>query len=182
MAKESKDKAGQPQQDGVVVIDALRKGGPAIESLTAYDSTFKVAIVYVYCGYQDYMALKARIYSDHDRRTPRANALCSVGAASPEAGGGNAIVVWVNSDVVPREAMAPSLAHELSHLADHVLETAGVNDSSGEVRAYIIGRETERVFPVFCGLGVPPAPDRGVDMINALIERYRNERSERRNA
>lgn len=56
-------------------------------------------------------------------------------------------LVWVNSDLRPDPigTIGP-FVHEISHMVDIMVEKAGVADSAGETKAYLVERYTEFVL------------------------------------
>lgn len=109
------------------------------------DELHGVITVYAYCSYDEYVAILSAVYGGDT--FPDCHS--ALGQTSKGYWKENTymavIVVWLNS-ISEKKSILPVLAHELSHVADFVVDVAGVSDSSGETRAYIIESETRRVF------------------------------------
>ncbi len=59
--------------------------------------------------------------------------------------------MWINS-VAPKDETMSTMIHEMSHVADFIVETCGISDGNGEIRAYIMESESQRVFQSIYGL------------------------------
>ena len=125
--------------------DAMSARGDLI---VATDEMFGDALVYSYGTFAEYNVLREKLFGDTTKLC-NAHGYCSNGMMKPLHCTG--ILVWINS-IVPRSQSFPYLIHEISHLADFVLENAKADDKTGEVRAYIIEREVSRIFPTMFNL------------------------------
>ena len=110
--------------------------------LVAVDEMFGSALVYAYGTFEEFNALRERMFGD-THKLSNAYGYCTNGMLKALRNMG--VLVWINS-IVPKKESFPILIHEISHLADYVLENVNAEDRSGEVRAYIMQRETGRVF------------------------------------
>lgn len=148
-----------------------------IATLSCYDNTFKVYVVYACCSVKDQDGLRRRLFANPSAQYVDSHGFCSVGAMTEEAGGGNLCFVWVDSSL-SREDRLPALVHEMSHLADNIVAAAGIEDASGEVKAYLLGRETERIMGPLCGIGakwLDPGGD--LEKVDSILENYKKEAS-----
>jgi hypothetical protein len=48
----------------------------------------------------------------------------------------------------------PTCIHEIVHMSQDILDVAGVKDSSGEVQAYIVERESARIMKEMYGIAI----------------------------
>ena len=125
--------------------DAMSSRGDLI---VATDEMFGVGLVYSYGTFAEYNVLREKLFGD-TTKICNAHGYCSNGLMKLLQCPG--ILVWINS-IIPRDQSFPYLIHEISHLADFILENAKADDKTGEVRAYIIGREVARIFPTMFNL------------------------------
>jgi hypothetical protein len=137
----------------VVVVRALKEAVPqrlAADGnlIVSVDDTYGVAIVYAYCSFKDYLYVHKRLFRNGDPPKREAVGYCSFGEASC---GGNAGIVWIN-DRTDKQLTIATAVHEISHVVDDILESAGVSDKSGEARAYMVERETKRILKKFYGI------------------------------
>ena len=116
--------------------------------LVAVDEVFGIALVYAYGTFAEFNALREKLFKD-TQKLLNAYGYCSTGTLKPLQCPG--ILVWLNS-LSPRKQCFPILIHEISHLADFILENARTDDKSGEARAYLMQREIARVFPAMFGI------------------------------
>lgn len=157
MATKAREKKESPEKTDrkskkTVSIRAIRKSLPKTmrdrgDLIACADCTFGSAIVYAYGTFEEYNGLRAILFGD------KSEIRGAYGYASH--GFVRSIpcpctLVWVNS-VIPREQSIPWFSHEISHLADFILEDAKMDDRSGEARAYIIERETKRILEKMFG-------------------------------
>lgn len=143
------------------VTDAMTTRG---DLLVAADATFGTALVYAYGTFAEYNALREKLFGD-TQKISNAYGYCSSGMLKPLHCPG--ILVWINS-LAPRKQCFPILIHEISHLADFVLENARTDDRSGEARAYLMQREIARVFPAMFGIKCHVPID--ADKVKKLLE------------
>ena len=143
------------------VADAMAARG---DLLVAGDDTFGIALVYAYGTFGEFNELRWKLYGDKTKLS-EADGYCanSIMQSSDHPG----ILVWINSDI-PKNQCFPTLIHEISHLADHILANARAEDRSGETRACIMEREIARVFPVMFGIKCHTALD--IDKVKKLLK------------
>lgn len=149
----STQSTGRSSGDDVVVVKALKESIPqrlASEGnmLIVVDETYEVAIVYLYSSFKDYLYVHRKVFKGGDPPKKEAVGYCSFGEASCK---GNIGLVWIN-DYVDKQLTIGTAVHEISHVVDDILRSAGVDDSSGEARAYMVERETKRVLERFYGI------------------------------
>lgn len=136
-----------------VVVKALKESAPqrlmADGNLQIYvDDTYETALVYMYSSFADFIAIHKRLFKSTDVPKTEAAAYSSFGESKNK---GPLCLVWVNNSV-EKPLTIPSMAHEISHAVDDILRHAGVDDKSGEARAYMVEREVRRVLEKFYGI------------------------------
>ena len=119
------------------------KVGNAGSIYVSVDEMFGCAIVHAYCTFQDLCRVFKALYGS-DLSDPPARGYCFHGNISGELA--HAELVWVNSDACRRNDAIPTFAHEISHMADNIVDENQVQDENGEVRASIVEREIRRVM------------------------------------
>ena len=118
--------------------------------LVSVDDTYETAIIYLYCLFREYTEVHKRLYKSDDMPKREAIGYCSFGESSKKKC--NIALIWINA-VVEKRLTIPTAVHEISHAVDDILAGAGVRDSSGETRAYMVERETRRLLEEFYGIG-----------------------------
>lgn len=143
------------------VADTMAARG---DLLVAGDDTFGIALVYAYGTFGEFNELRWKLYGDTTKLS-EADGYCanSIVRSNDQPG----IFVWINS-AIPKNQCFPTLIHEISHLADHILANARAEDRSGETRACIMEREVARVFPAMFGIKCHTALD--VDKVKKLLK------------
>lgn len=112
---------------------------------------FRVTVVYLYCDKLTYSRNYTKLFGckpPHDKSCP--NGRTSFG---PSTQGTYAAIVWLNKRRNRLDAL-PTFVHELSHLADNVIDLCAIRDSSGETKAYLMESEMHAVASKMFGLGL----------------------------
>lgn len=130
------------------LYDILSHNG---DILVKHDQMYNFVIVYVYCDCETMRRIYGALYGDQDVGE-NAMALTTLGRYVrnkyvP------VVTVWINS-VQEKGESVPSMAHEISHAADMILEHARVEDRNGEARAYLVEREFRDILPALYGIDV----------------------------
>ena len=127
---------------------------PNTKILCAEDQTFHIPIVYAYCSAETYGDLTKILFSNpHDLKiSPKGLAVFGEGAEA--LGYMTMSLVWVNNED-PLSNTLPCMIHLIVHASQDILRHAGVEDSSGEVQAYFVERETTRVLRELYGMELP---------------------------
>ena len=175
LSKPVASRGGKPDADRIILkalkeAPATKCGNTADQKvLYWYDETFSVGIVYAYGPLSLYRDLVARLYPEEMRDTDRektwketAKGYCTFGPCrNPNAIPGEESepvasvgLIWLNNDIPLLETL-PVCVHEITHLTQDVLHLARVEDSSGEVQAYMAEREFAKVMEQLYGMKVP---------------------------
>lgn len=109
-----------------------------------YEQLFNVTIIYVHGSFEAYVAIKQLVFAMPGEPV-LASGLCAFGMGV-ESIGTMVCLVWANSDGNKLEHSLPTFIHEIVHVSQYILDWAGVKDSSGEVQAHLVQRESERVL------------------------------------
>lgn len=175
LSKPAASRGGRPDADRII-LKALKEapapqGGDAAgqKVLYWYDETFSVGIVYAYGPLSLYRDLVARLYpeemrdEDHEKTWKEtAKGYCTFGPCrNPDSAPGEDLppvasvgLIWLNN-CSPLLETLPVCVHEITHLTQDVLHLARVEDSSGEVQAYMAEREFAKVMEQLYGMKVP---------------------------
>lgn len=104
------------------------------------DSTFGTVIIYLYSDIDRFNEVRQKIFNSPENVGP-ARGYCSFGSVD-----GNAIcVVWLNNKY-KLEKTIPTCMHEITHIAQDIIAHTCIDDKSGELEAYIVARECNRVL------------------------------------
>lgn len=152
-SKQKTQPSSKSQSPEPVVVKALKESLPqrlmAEGNLQIYiDDTYETALVYLYSSFQDYLAIHKRLFKSGDAPEVDAVAYSTFGESK---GKGPLCLVWINNEM-EKQLTIPSMAHEISHAVDDILQHAGVKDDSGEARAYLVEREMTRMLEKFYGI------------------------------
>ena len=115
------------------------------------DEAHDISTVYAYCGFDAYRDILEAVFGDGNSEG------CHEAAGQTSRGRWKknefvtVIVVWIN-DIRPKDETMSTMVHEMSHMADFVVQSCGIEDSSGEVKAYIMESEARRVFRTMYGV------------------------------
>ena len=146
--------------------DTSNGKGAEVIAICGYDSTFHVALVYAYGRPEAYSSLEAKFFSKPNLSTSGRSA-CSFGTGV-ESLGSMVGFAWVNSEKCKLENSLPHFLHEITHLSQGILDYAGVKDSSGEVQAYLVEREFERLVHEMCN-SKPPST-KAISAVESIIQ------------
>ena len=157
MEAKSKTQPSSESQKGsdTVVVKALKE--PISKRLAAegnllvfVDDTYQLSIVYLYSSFQDFVSLSRKLLKG-DPPEDEAMAYSTLSTLKPGRKGQWVSLIWINS-CVEKGLTIPAAMHEISHASDSILDHAGVKDSSGEARAYLVEREAKRILESFYGI------------------------------
>lgn len=111
---------------------------------------FRTTVVYLYCDWTRFRRNYVRVFGEE----PKKSETIPIGHTSfGPVNGTHVAIVWLCKRKNRLDAI-PTLAHELSHVADYVSNLCGINDKSGEVKAYFIESEMNAVLPKMFGLSM----------------------------
>lgn len=153
MTMKRKTETRDNKKKKTVDIRAIKKSVSSVmrdrgDLFVVADDTFGTALVYAYGTFKEYNDLRCALFDDVDK-APQAYGYCRHGVIKsipcP------CILVWTNSKM-PKDQVIPTLMHEISHAVDFILEDAGMDDRSGEARAYLMQRESKRVLQNMFGI------------------------------
>lgn len=104
------------------------------------DSTFGTVIIYLYSDIDRFNEVRRKVFNSSEDVGP-ARGYCSYGSID----GNSTCVVWINNKY-KLEKTIPTCMHEITHVAQNIISHTCIDDKSGEVEAYIIARECNRVL------------------------------------
>lgn len=128
---------------------------PNTRILCAEDLTFHIPIVYAYCSGETFLDLAKILFSDPHDIDISQKGLSGLAKGAKALGHLTTCLVWVNNED-PLMITLPCIVHLIVHASQKILRHAGVEDSSGEVQAYLVERETTRVLRELYGMELPP--------------------------
>lgn len=159
--KQNTKKQSEPNQDAepdVVVIntsiaDTIQKALNEKRLFVTTSDTFYTGIVYAYGGLKMYLKLVETLLDGDlpSNRPSFVGCYCIGGIKKTISEIGQLGIVFVDRSKIALEDAIPVFAHEISHLADQIIDSVGVKDSAGEAKAYFVQRETQKVLEFFYG-------------------------------
>jgi len=137
-----------------VVVKALKESIPRRlaadgNMLVWVDGTFEVGIIFVYCSFQEYKKIYNLIFRGKDTPQSEANGYTTFGTSVNM---GVVALVWINNRD-EKSTTIPTMVHEMSHVADDIVDHVGIVDKSGEARAYILTSHARKILEKFYGIG-----------------------------
>ena len=117
------------------------------------EQLFNVTIIYVHGSFEAHEVIKRLVFAKPSEPV-LASGLCSFGMGV-ESIGTMVCLVWANSDGHKLEHSLPVFIHEIVHVSQYILDWAGVKDSSGEVQAHLVQRESERILREMLHIRLP---------------------------
>ena len=147
------------------------KEGDDLKTICGFDPTFNVALVYAYGSFEAYSALETKLFSTPEKSVS-ARSCCSFGIGARDI---DTMVglAWVNSKKCKFEHSLPAFLHETVHLSQAILDFAGVKDASGELQAYTVERECERLLRELYNQKLPTVKAEAA--IKAVLENLKKE-------
>jgi len=107
------------------------------------ETTFGGIVVFLHSGIANFLKLIDSVYKESPVKRFPINLGMFMSGIGKFDNKTRVYLVWANEQMRPDPISAvPSFVHEISHLVDTILEKAGVNDSAGETRAYLMERYT----------------------------------------
>lgn len=143
------------------LYEKLRAGNNVDVNL---DAVHDIATLYAYCSYDEYLEILNAVYGPENT--------CDCNTAIGQSSSGRwkdnkyitVITVWINN-VRKKDETLSIIVHEMSHVADFMLEACHISDENGEARAHIMEAEARRVFKSMYG-----ANERNMADIGKIIE------------
>ena len=108
------------------------------------ERTFGGVVVFLYSGIANFLKLIDATFERSPVNKFEVNLGMNMSGVGKFDNKTRVYLVWVNSKMRPDplSAVAP-FVHEILHMVDTMVEKAGVKDSTGETRAYLVERYTE---------------------------------------
>ena len=142
---------------GKFTADACRgrkdgASGERMRTVVHYDDTFRILVVHAYGTSSDYAGLLKLLFVNSDWNKSEVASDGCIGDGTPAVGGMDVCLNWINSGRIALQDSIPEFVHQFTHLAKSIIELRKINDRSGEIQAYIEGRESERVLSGLLGM------------------------------
>ncbi|MBP5545589.1 MAG: hypothetical protein ILM98_16075 [Kiritimatiellae bacterium] len=134
-----------------------------------YEPMFGVSIVYCYGTLKACEKLGLQLFENVKKTSASACEQCFFGKGV-ESIGAKVCLTWIDSDEYPLEHSLPAFMHQIVHIADGILKNEGVEDSSNEIRAYLVERETERVLREMFEMPLPQPSVQATKAIEAILK------------
>lgn len=156
---DKKEMAESKEQDNPVVVintsmpNIIQKALDEKRLFLTECGMFFTGIVYAYGDIKLYLKLVDTLLDGKlPYNRPSAVACYTFGRSKSNVSNiGQIGIVFVDNQKVSLEESIPVFAHEISHLADMIIDSVGVKDSSGETKAYFIEHEMQKVLAFFYG-------------------------------
>ena len=144
------------------------------------EKTFGGIVVFLYSGIANFLKLIDSVYKESPVKQIPINLgffMSGVGKFDKRT---RVYMVWANEKMRPDPISAvPSFVHEISHMVDTILEKAGVNDSAGETRAYLMERYTMFIMHKLGLLKASELEEGKIDTFqNSIEEELKNKTNE----
>ena len=135
-----------------IIAKAIREGNIMVRELEGFDTV----VVYAFGSLKLYQALRKKLGQPVTENREASGYCCFW--QSQIGRNGFIAIVWVNDTYLKNRLDGlPSFVHEISHLADYVFNQTGIDNPSGEAKAYFMENEFAKVANKFFGMDLEPA-------------------------
>lgn len=152
-----------------LVKSESRKADGDLNVIWGYEPMFGVSIVYCYGTLKECEKLGLLLFENVKKVNASACEQCFFGKGV-ESIGAKVCLAWIDSDDYRLEHSLPAFMHQIVHVADGILKNEGVEDSSNEIRAYLVERETERVLREMFEMPLPQPSVQATKAIEAILK------------
>ena len=152
-----------------LVKSESRKADGDLKVIHGMAPLFNVEMVYVYGSSKTREKFRHLLLKETDdiATTPCERSFFGMGVESI---GISVCLVWIDSKETTFKHSLPAFMHQMVHVADGILDWAGVKDSSNEVQAHFVERETERVLREMFEMPLPQPSVQATKAIEAILK------------
>ena len=144
------------------------------------EKTFGGIVVFLHSGIANFLKLIDSVYKESPVKQIPINLGFFMSGVGKFDNKTRVYLVWANEKMRPDPISAvPSFVHEISHMVDTILVKAGVNDSAGETRAYLMERYTMFIMHKLGLLKASELEEGKIDTFqNSIEEELKNKTNE----